>query len=78
MAKVTIDGTEYEFGDLSDEAKAQLQAIQFVDQEMARTNLNLAALQTARIAYGRALKEALGTEGDDETELELPDNLTFE
>ena len=39
----------------SDEAKAQLQAIQFVDQEMARTNLNLAALQTARIAYGRAL-----------------------
>ena len=44
---------------LSDEAKAQLASLQFVDSEMQRLNAKAAALQTARVAYSKALNEAL-------------------
>ena len=36
MANVTIDGVEYDRDDLSEEAVAQLQSIEFVDGEIAR------------------------------------------
>lgn len=61
MAKITIDNTEYEFDSLSDEAKAQLSSLQFVDAEMERLKAQMAVLQTARMSYSRALKEALPT-----------------
>ncbi len=59
MAKISIDNIDYDTDKLSDEAKAQLLSIQFVDQELARLQAQTAALQTARIAYGNALKSAL-------------------
>lgn len=59
MAKITIDEKEYETDDMSDEAKAQLQSLQFVDNEIAREQMKIAALQTARNAYARALQTAL-------------------
>jgi hypothetical protein len=59
MAKITIDGKEYETDDMSDEAKAQLQSLQFVDNEIQREQLKTAALQTARNAYAQALQAAL-------------------
>jgi hypothetical protein len=59
MAKISIDNIDYDTDKLSDEAKAQLVSIQFVDQELARLQAQTAALQTARIAYGNALKSAL-------------------
>ena len=59
MATIKIDGNEYDVGELSEESKAQLMSIKFVDAELARLNAQAAALQTARIAYGRALKETL-------------------
>jgi hypothetical protein len=62
MAKITIDEKEYETDDMSDEAKAQLQSLQFVDNEIAREQAKTAALQTARNAYAQALQEALKTE----------------
>ncbi|WP_031596670.1 DUF6447 family protein [Ferrovum myxofaciens] len=61
MAKITIDNTEYEFDSLSDEAKAQLSSLQFVGTEMERLKAQIAVFQTARMAYSRALKEALPT-----------------
>ena len=73
MAKVTIDEKEYETDDLTDEAKAQLGSYQFVENELARLNAQSAALQTARIAYARALKEALGEEPEDDIEVEGDD-----
>ena len=73
MAKVTIDEKEYETDDLTDEAKAQLGSYQFVENELARLNAQSAALQTARIAYARALKEALGEEPEDDIEIEGDD-----
>ena len=59
MAKISIDDVNYDTEKLSDEAKAQLVSIQYVDQELARLQAQAAALQTARIAYANALKEAL-------------------
>ena len=73
MAKVMIDEKEYDTDDLTDEAKAQLVSYQFVENELARLNAKSAALQTARIAYARALKEALGEEPEDDIEVEGDD-----
>ena len=73
MAKVMIDEKEYDTDDLTDDAKAQLGSFQFVENELARLNAKSAALQTARIAYARALKEALGEEPEDDIEVEGDD-----
>lgn len=59
MSKVTIDNKEYDTEDLSDEAKAQLQSLQFVDAELVRMQMKLAILQTARNTYAKALQNAL-------------------
>jgi hypothetical protein len=59
MTTITIDNVAYDLDTLSADAKAQLLSIQFVDQELARLQALAAALQTARIAYSKALGEAL-------------------
>ena len=59
MATITIDDKEYDVETLSDETKAQLGSLQYVDSELVRLQAQAAALQTARIAYGRALKQTL-------------------
>ncbi len=59
MSSVTIDNTTYDLDTLSDEAKAQLQSLQFVDSELQRMSAKTAVLQTARMAYANALKSAL-------------------
>ena len=61
MTTVTIDNKEYDLNTMSDDAKAQLASIQFVDAELARLQAQAAALQTARIAYGNELKKHLDT-----------------
>ena len=66
MTTITINNKSYELDNLSDEAKAQLASIQFVDAELARLQAQAAALQTARMAYAKALQELLpkAPEGD--------------
>lgn len=59
MAKITIDGKEYDTDALSDEAKANIQNMQFCEQKMAELKRELAIAQTARNAYAAALKGAL-------------------
>ena len=59
MTTVKIDDKEYELDKLSDNAKAQLASLNFVDTEIQRLNDMLAVLQTARMGYGKALQEAL-------------------
>ena len=61
MPTIKIDNQEYELEQLSAEAKAQLAAMQFCDQELARLQSQAAAYQTARIAYAKALQAALPT-----------------
>ncbi len=67
MPNITIDNIDYDLDTLTDEAKAQLASLQFVDAELARLQAKAAVLQTARVAYARALTAALPTvsfEGD--------------
>ena len=59
MTTITIDNVEYDTDKLSDEAKAQLVSLQFCDQELARLQAQSAALQTARMAYAKALQSEL-------------------
>ena len=54
--KITIDDVEYNLDDLSDDAKAQLMNIQFVDAQLQQLNNELAVSDTARIGYTNALK----------------------
>ena len=61
MPTITIDNQSYDLDTLSDEAKAQLQSLQFVDAELARLQAQMAVLQTARMAYAKALQAALPT-----------------
>lgn len=67
MPTIKIDDKEYDSDTLSDEAKNQLQMLQFVDSELARLQAQSAVLQTARIAYVNALKVALPTPYDGDT-----------
>ncbi|PJC22746.1 MAG: hypothetical protein CO065_01065 [Comamonadaceae bacterium CG_4_9_14_0_8_um_filter_57_21] len=59
MSTITIDNQAYDLDTLSDDAKAQLQSLQFVDAELARLQAQTAVLQTARMAYSKALQAAL-------------------
>ena len=59
MSTFTINDKPYDLDALSGEAKAHIASIQFVDAEIKKAEANLAVLKTARVAYGRALNEAL-------------------
>ncbi len=61
MPTIKIDGKDYDLEQLSNEAKAQLASLQFVDAELARLQAQAAALQTARMAYAKALQVTLPT-----------------
>jgi hypothetical protein len=67
MPTIKIDDKTYDVSTLTDEAKSQLASIQFVDSEIARLEANVAALRTARMAYSKALKEALPVLGGSDT-----------
>lgn len=62
MSKVTIDDKEYETDDMSEDARAQLVSLQFVNSEIPRLQAKLAAMQTAANAYSIALGKALEDE----------------
>ena len=59
MTQITIDDKPYDLDSLSNESKAQLGSLRFVDSEIARLQSQLAAMQTARIGYANALKAEL-------------------
>jgi hypothetical protein len=67
MPTIKIDNVDYDTDKLSDEAKAQLVSLQFCDQELARLQAQTAALQTARMAYAKALNEVLPVIGESDT-----------
>ena len=67
MPTIKIDNKEYELDTLSDECKAQLASIQFVDQELARLQAQAAVLQTAKAAYLQALQKSLPVLGGSDT-----------
>jgi hypothetical protein len=56
---ITIDGRTYDPETLSNDVKAQLNALVATDQEIARLKMLLAISQTARNAYAKALQDFL-------------------
>jgi hypothetical protein len=56
MPKITIDGIEYNTEDLTDNGKAQLASLQFLEAQMSKLKSEVAVYQTARNLYMQALK----------------------
>lgn len=59
MPKFTIDDIEYNTEDLSDNGKAQLASLQFLEVQMNKIKAEIAVYQTARNSYTAALKAEL-------------------
>ena len=59
MPKITVDGKEYDTDQIPEKAKQQVISIQFVDRRIQELNAEIAAFQTARNAYGKALGNIL-------------------
>jgi hypothetical protein len=57
--KVNIDGIDYLLNNLSVEARKQLESLNLVDRKIVESQQEIAIMQTARIAYIRALVAAL-------------------
>jgi prefoldin subunit 5 len=75
MATIKIDGKVYDIETFSDDSKAQLASIQYVDAEVSRLQAQVAAFRTARVAYGRALKKTLEDDSDQEQKEVLVEGL---
>lgn len=59
MPKITIDDIEYNTEDLSENGKAQLASLQFLQVQMKKIESEIAVYQTARNSYVAALKAEL-------------------
>lgn len=62
MPKITVEGIEYNTEDLTDNGKAQVASLQFLEVQMNKLKSEIAVYQTARNAYINALKKELETE----------------
>lgn len=59
MPKITVDEIEYNTEDLSENGKAQLASLQFLEVQMNKLKSEIAVFQTARSAYVASLKSEL-------------------
>lgn len=59
MAKVSIDGVEYDTEIMSQESRQQLEMLALTEQKVRQLQAEVAMMQTARQAYANALKASL-------------------
>ena len=59
MATVTINGTEYDTENLSQEANAEINMLANVEKRLLEAQVEVAILQTAKNAYANRLTELL-------------------
>jgi len=59
---INVDGVEYSTEDLNNEAKAVVESLRFVEQEIVQTQARIAVLNTAKSAYINSLKAHLGSD----------------
>tara|TARA_B100000925_G_C21958483_1_gene452275 strand:- start:678 stop:869 length:192 start_codon:yes stop_codon:yes gene_type:complete len=59
MPKITVEGIEYNTEDLTDNGKAQLASLQFLEAQMAKLKNEIAVYSTAKNSYMAALKAEL-------------------
>lgn len=63
--KIKIDDVEYDLENASEEAKAQLANIQFVNELILQKNNELNIAMTAKIGYSRSLQRELEKIGNE-------------
>lgn len=59
MPKITVDNIEYNSEDLTENGKAQLASLQFLEVQMQRLKSEISVFQTARSAYISELRAEL-------------------
>lgn len=59
MPKFTIDGIEYNTEDLSDNGRAQLTSLQFLELQMRKIKDEIAIYNTAKASYISGLRSEL-------------------
>ena len=59
MPKIKVDGVDYNTEDLTDNGKAQLASLQFLEVQMRKLKNEISVYQTARNSYVSALKAEL-------------------
>ena len=59
MPQITVDDVEYNTEDLTDNGKAQLASLQFLEVQMRKLQNEISVYQTSRNAYIAALKAEL-------------------
>ena len=59
MPKITVEGIEYNTEDLTENGKAQVASLQFLEAQMNKIRSEIAVYQTARNTYVAALKSEL-------------------
>ena len=65
MDKITIDDQEFDLTNMSEEAKTQLNNLQFVNEQILQRSNELQIAQTAKLGYSRALKREVEKIGSD-------------
>ena len=63
MPKLTIDGIDYHSEDLSENGKAQLASLQFLEAQMLKLKNEIAIYQAAQTTYLQALKIEIARSG---------------
>jgi hypothetical protein len=63
MPKITIDDIDYHTEDLTENGKAQLASLQFLEGQMQKIRQEMAVYQTAQVAYAQALKAEIAKAG---------------
>lgn len=63
MPKITIDNIEYNTEDLTDNGRAQLASLQFLEGQMQKIRNEMAVYQTAQRTYIAALKAEIEQSG---------------
>jgi hypothetical protein len=63
MPKITIDDIDYNTEDLTENGKAQLASLQFLEGQMQKIRQEMAVYQTAQAAYAQALKAEIAKAG---------------
>lgn len=62
MAKVTIDGKEYETDDMNEDVRRQLGNVATCDRRLEELRNETAMIQTARNTYAQSLSKMLADE----------------
>jgi hypothetical protein len=63
MPKITIDDIDYNTEDLTDNGRAQLASLQFLEAQMQKIRNEMAVYQTAQRTYIMALKSEIEKSG---------------